>query len=126
VIAEAADGPDAVNHAKQLRPDLILLDIGLPGQNGIAAAREIRSACPESKIVFVTQESSTELVEEALALGAKGYMVKSAVATELMTALDLVIAGDCFVGRGCGEHNYGKSAKIGPVQILPRVGILPS
>jgi len=110
LIGEAADGIDAVNQAKQLRPDLILLDIGLPGQNGIDAAREIRTACPESKIVFLTQESSVELVEEALALGAKGYIVKSAVATELMTALDVVIGGDCFVGRGCGQRNSGKSA----------------
>lgn len=72
VIGEAADGIDAVRQAEHLRPDLILLDIGLPKQNGIDAARQIRTACPASKIVFVSQESSRELLEEAFALGARG------------------------------------------------------
>lgn len=124
VIGEAADGLDAVKQATQLFPDLVLLDIGLPKQNGIDAAREIRTLCPDAKIVFVSQESSTELVQEALALGAKGYLVKSAVAMELMTALDVVIGGECFVSGECGEFHPGKSAGKPRLRILERTEVL--
>src|SRR5262245_32785135 len=74
IIGEASDGLEAVRLAQQLTPDLILLDIGLPGLDGIAAARQIRELCPHSKIVFVSQESSTDVVQEALALGANAYV----------------------------------------------------
>ena len=124
VIGEAADGLDAVEQAEQLRPDLILLDIGLPKQNGIDAARKLRTVCPDTKIVFVSQESSREIVEETFALGAKGYVVKSAVAAELMTALDVVIGGDYFLGRRCGEYNSGKPAGIKRPRILERAAVL--
>jgi Response regulator containing a CheY-like receiver domain and an HTH DNA-binding domain len=63
VIAEVADGLEAVQKAAELKPDLILLDIGLPTINGIEAARQIRKVSPESKIVFVSQESSPDVVE---------------------------------------------------------------
>ena len=77
VIAEASDGLEAVHVAEQLQPDLILLDIGLPKLNGIEAARRIRKLCPESKIVFLSQESSGDVIEEALNSGGTGYVVKT-------------------------------------------------
>jgi len=123
VIGEAADGLEAVKQVKQLVPDLVLLDIGLPRQNGIDAARQIRTVCPNTKIIFVSQESSRELVEEALALGAKGYLVKSALAMELMAALDAVIGGEWFVSRECEEH-HGKSPSKASPQILERAEVL--
>jgi len=70
VICEVSDGLEAVRKAQELRPDLILLDIGLPSLNGIEAARQIRKLVPESKIIFLTQESSDDVIEEALRLGA--------------------------------------------------------
>ena len=97
IIAVAADGLEAVQKARQLRPDLILLDIGLPGLNGIEAARQIRALSPNSKILFVTQESSAELVENALRLGAQGYLLKSEAASELLLAVDAVLQGDQFI-----------------------------
>jgi DNA-binding NarL/FixJ family response regulator len=69
VIGEISDGLEAVQKAKELKPDLILLDIGLPALNGIAAARQIRKFSPESKIIFVSQESSADVVQEALSSG---------------------------------------------------------
>src|SRR6201997_1121695 len=74
VIGEVADGLEAVQKAELLEPDLILLDIGLPTLNGIDAARRIRKVAPHSKILFVSQESSTDVAQEALDLGARGYV----------------------------------------------------
>lgn len=70
IAGEVSDGLEAVNQAAKLQPDLILLDVGLPSMNGIEAARRIRKLSPKSKILFVSQESSDEVVQEALNLGA--------------------------------------------------------
>jgi CheY-like chemotaxis protein len=70
VICEASDGLEAVQKAEELQPDLILFDVGLPTLNGIEAARRIRKLSPESKILFVSQESSADVVQEAFLLGA--------------------------------------------------------
>ena len=83
--------------AVELRPDLILLDIGLPSLNGIEVARQMRSLVPESKIIFLTQESSAEMVQEALNLGARGYVIKITAASELLTAVETVLSGKTFV-----------------------------
>jgi DNA-binding NarL/FixJ family response regulator len=100
VIAEAADGLEAVQKAVDLKPDLILLDIGLPTLNGIEAARQIRKFTPESKIVFVSQESSADVVQEALSLGMCGYVVKSQAQSDLLAAVDAVLEGRQFLSGG--------------------------
>jgi DNA-binding NarL/FixJ family response regulator len=69
VIGAPSDGFDAVQKAEELQPEVIVLDIGLPRQSGIAAGRQIRRVAPESKIIFMTQESSADVVREALSLG---------------------------------------------------------
>lgn len=74
VIGQARDGREAVRLAESLQPNLILLDIGLPGLNGIDAARRIRKLSPNTRIIFLTQESSGDVVREAFSLGAWGYV----------------------------------------------------
>jgi len=69
IVCEVSDGWEAVNRAAKLQPDLILLDVGLPTLNGIEAARRIRKLSPESKILFVSQDSAADVVEEAFRLG---------------------------------------------------------
>jgi len=108
-VGEAEDGIEAVERATELSPDLILLDIGLPKLNGINAARQMRTASPQSKIIFLSQETSVEIIEEALGTGAKGYIVKSALATELISAINIVARGGYFVGAGCGALLTDKS-----------------
>jgi DNA-binding NarL/FixJ family response regulator len=98
IIGEASDGLEAVQKAVELQPDLIVLDIGLPNLNGIEAARRIRKLSPESKILFVSQESSADIVQEALASGALGYIVKAHAASELLPAVQAILEGRQFVG----------------------------
>lgn len=106
VICRASDGLEAVQRAEELQPDLILLDIGLPTLNGIEAARQIRRLSPESKIIFLTQESSTDVVQEGLNLGARGYVSKTRAALDLVAAVEAVLDGRRFVSAGLSGHNF--------------------
>jgi DNA-binding NarL/FixJ family response regulator len=110
VLGEAADGLEAVEKAQDLQPDLVLLDIGLPTLNGIEAARRIRSVSPKSKVVFLTENQCCEVAEAALEEGASGYVVKSAFASELISAVEAVLRGRPFL-----------SAKLTGVTIQPQM-----
>ena len=104
IVCEVSDGLEAVQKAEKLQPDLIVLDIGLPTLDGIEAARRIRRLSPEAKILFVSQESSTDVVQEALRLGALGYIAKTNAGIELLAAVDAVCQGRRFVGAGLAVH----------------------
>jgi DNA-binding NarL/FixJ family response regulator len=104
IVGEASNGLDAIQKAKELAPDVILIDIGLPGLNGIAAARRILALLPECKIIFLTQEYSAEIVEAAFNLGAKGYLIKSRAEGELLPALEAVREGGQFVSSAVAGH----------------------
>ena len=97
VIGEASDGLEAVQKAQELQPDLILLDIGLPLLNGLEVARRIRKVSPASRILFVSENRSADIVEEALRTGAVGYVVKSDAESELLPAVKAVLQGKQFV-----------------------------
>jgi CheY-like chemotaxis protein len=105
VIGEASDGPEAIERANTLQPDLILLDIGLPTLNGIEAARRIREVSPASKILFVSENRCPDIAEAALSTGADGYVVKSDAASELLPAIDAVLRGKRFVSACLKGHN---------------------
>ena len=92
VIGEAADGSIAVQKAQELKPDLNLLDIGLPTLDGLECARRIRRLAEQSRIIFVSQESSLDVVQEALNLGS-AYVPKTKIASELLAAVESVLAG---------------------------------
>jgi DNA-binding NarL/FixJ family response regulator len=106
IIAEVQDGLEAVRRAEELRPELILLDVGLPTLNGIEAARRIRKLAPESKILFVSQESSADVVQEAFAAGARGYVLKTDAGSELLIAVNAVLRGERFVSRRLAGHDF--------------------
>jgi CheY-like chemotaxis protein len=99
-ITEASDGLEALQRAQDQVPDLILLDIGLPSLNGIEVARRLRKLAPLSTILFLTQESSSDVVREALSIGALGYVHKSKTRTELLPAIEAVLNGKRFVSSG--------------------------
>ncbi len=106
VIGEASDGLEAVRKTEELKPDLIVLDIGLPTLDGIEAARRIRKLSPQSKILFMSQESAADVVQEALALGALGYVVKAYAGRELLPAVEAVCQGRQFVSKGLSSRNW--------------------
>ena len=99
IVAEASDGCCAIEKAKELHPEVVLLDIALPKMNGIEVARQIGKLLPEAKIVFVTQETAAEVVEEAINLGAWGYVIKRNAAHDLVPAMEAVLAGNRFFSR---------------------------
>ena len=104
IIGECSDGDEAVQKADELKPDLILLDISLPTLNGIEAARRIRQVSPTSKILFVTENPSPEIAEEAMSTGARGYVVKSDAGAELLPAIKAVLKGKRFVSASLAGH----------------------
>lgn len=97
IVAEAADGLEAVRKAEELQPDLVLLDIRLPALNGIEAAKRIRQVAPSTKIVFVTQHSDVDTVRVALNTGAQGYVWKADAGRDLLPAIEAVLRGEQFV-----------------------------
>jgi DNA-binding NarL/FixJ family response regulator len=106
VIGEASDGLEAVHKAKELQPDLIVLDIGLPTLSGIEVARRIRKLCPECKILFMSQESSSDVAQEAFSWGAMGYVVKTHAGSELLASVEAVCQGRQFVSKGLSGHTW--------------------
>jgi DNA-binding NarL/FixJ family response regulator len=106
IVGEITDGLEAVQKAEELQPDLIILDIGLPSLNGIDAARRIRKLSPSSKILFMSQESSADVVQEALSLGALGYVVKAHAGAELLTAVEAVLQSRQFVSTGLSGQYF--------------------
>ncbi len=97
VIAEASDGNETMRLAEELRPDVVLLDISMPGPDGIAVTRNIKNRCPEVKLLMLTAHEDQTLLLEAMRAGAAGYVVKRALDTELTGAIAAVARGDYYV-----------------------------
>jgi len=121
VIAEASDGSEAVQKAQELKPDLIVLDVGLPNLSGIEAARQIRRRSPNSEIIFLSQNSDLDVVRAALDTGALGYVRKTDAGRELLPAMDAVLRGKQFVttslkGREFADTSVEKAAHCHEVQ----------
>ena len=97
VVGEAADGHQALELAQQLRPDIILLDITMPGPDGIEVTRALTQRVPESHVLILTVHEDHELLREAVRAGAAGYVVKRAAQAELLSAIAAVMRGDLYV-----------------------------
>jgi DNA-binding NarL/FixJ family response regulator len=114
VIAEASDGLEAIETADSHQPDVILLDVGLPGLNGIEAARRILERNPISRILFVSEHHSQDIAETALATGARGYIIKSDAGRELLPAMGAIVKGKRFVSTRLGGRIF-ENAKYEPI-----------
>jgi DNA-binding NarL/FixJ family response regulator len=102
IIDEAADGLEAVDKADRLKPDVIVLDITMPKMSGLEACRLIRKMVPQAEILIVTQHDSPHMMREALEAGARGYVVKSNAARDLLAAVEAVSQHLPF--RALNEH----------------------
>ena len=103
VVGEACNGLEAVQMAAELRPEMVLLDLGMPILNGIQAARRIRQESPRSRIVFVTQQNDADIRGAALATGAVGYLLKADAQSQLLPAVEAA-GGRAESGRAaCGR-----------------------
>ena len=111
IVAEARDGQDAIRLAQELAPDVVLLDIAMPGCNGIEAARRIQSGSRAPRVLILTGLDSPALVHEALAEGVKGYVSKLDGFEELVTAVREVYAGRPYlsttIAQQVGSGEYG-------------------
>ena len=100
IIGEVSDGFEAVRSVEMLQPDIVLLDVALPGIDGIEAARRMRVVAPATAILFFTHESAVESVRGAIEAGAKGYVLKFRAANDLLPAIEAVLRGQQFVSAG--------------------------
>lgn len=130
ICGEAKDGREAVEMAKQLKPDVVILDVGMPNLNGLAATRQLTQQNPSQKVIVLTITDSDEVIREALDAGARGFVLKSDAARDLVSAVealqrnrmfftprvnDMVLAG--FLDKG-NNGTRGMSPKV--PQLTPR------
>jgi DNA-binding NarL/FixJ family response regulator len=90
ICGEAVDGQEAVEKATQLKPDVIVMDVSMPNLNGLEATRQIRRILPHTEVLILSQHETAEMVQQAINAGALGYVVKSSIARDLLTALQKV------------------------------------
>jgi CheY-like chemotaxis protein len=99
VVGQAADGLEAIQKVRELLPDLILMDIGLPILNGINTAMRVLEFAPQTRVLFLSQHSDPEIVAAALGTGAQGFVVKSDAGAELLSAVEGVLRGEVFLSE---------------------------
>lgn len=104
VIGEAGNAREGLRAAKRLQPDLILLDISLPDQNGIQLTRELRIRLPDTRILIVSMHSKIDYIAEAFQAGATGYVVKESAAERLIKGLEYVLRGDYFLDSSVSQQ----------------------
>ena len=104
VIGEAGTAQDGLRMAGELRPDLILLDISLPDQNGIQLSRDIRRILPDSRILIVSMHAKIDYIAEAFQAGATGYVVKESAAERLIKGIEYVLRGDYFLDSSVSQQ----------------------
>ena len=103
VVAEVADGQEAIRSARERCPDVAVLDFGMPLLNGLGAAREILHACPRAKAILLTMHTEDHYVLEALQAGVKGYVVKTQAAADLIRAIHEVLRGMMYLSPGVSQ-----------------------
>lgn len=109
VVGEAGDGLEAIEKARELSPDVVLMDIGMPGLGGLEATLEIRKIRPESKVLVLTQHDNREYIVRFLKAGAAGYILKKAAGTELVSAIRLAHKGGVYLQSALSPEALAQS-----------------
>lgn len=120
VVATADDGREAVEKAAALRPDVVVMDISMPDMNGLEATRRIAHQAPAIGITILSMHSSSEMVREAFAAGARGYVLKESAGDEVVRAVRTVAAGRRFVGEGVRHEALADGTASAIACLTPR------
>jgi len=121
IVGEVGNGRDAVRRTDELKPDVLVMDISMPGLNGIEAASLIRAKCPQTKIVMLSMHSSTEHVYRAFQAGASGYVLKESAGTEVIAAVRAVHAGQRYLSpalHDVSEATMSGTGRASPLESL--------
>jgi DNA-binding NarL/FixJ family response regulator len=118
IVGEAADGMDALRQAEAHRPDVVLLDIGLPMLSGMEVADRLRETVPDARVMFVTNESSVEVMESAFRRGARGYVYKPRALRDVVPVFDAIVRGGRFISGGLERIARGDSLAVHAHQLL--------
>lgn len=114
VVAEAGDGEGAARYALGHKPQILVLDLNMPGVSGLDAIPRIQEASPATAIIVLTMQAEPAFAREALQSGAKGYVIKQSAASELVGAIRSVIAGDTYINPSLGARLAAEPAPEGP------------
>lgn len=123
VVGEASDGREAIQLAQQLSPDVLLMDISMPGMNGLEATKKVKAQCPNIRVLTLTRHSDDGFLKQLLAAGASGYALKLSSGDDLMRAVRTVSAGGTYIDPAIAEKlvsSQVRSVKAGPA---PRVDL---
>lgn len=121
VVGEAGTYEDVIAAAQELHPDLVLMDLQMPGGTGIAATRLIRDRLPDARILVLTMFGDDDHVTQAIAAGAHGYLLKDAGPAELLRSLESVVAGQFVLGSGVARHPRAVLARGHAPRPLPEL-----
>ncbi len=112
VVGEAGDGAKAVERARQMRPDVVLMDVRMPGLDGVAATRRLHETCPEIKVIILTTFDDDEYVFEGLRAGAVGYLLKDVPSEQLAEAIRAAARGEAFIQPSVARKVVAKFARL--------------
>jgi DNA-binding NarL/FixJ family response regulator len=119
VVAEAGDGLETLKAIKELKPDVVLLDIAMPGLGGLEVLKRVKSDYPETRVIVLTVHEDQEYADHAIAAGAVGFLPKSAASAELELALRMVAEGEIYFSPGISRQPAGSAPTAG-VELTPR------
>lgn len=114
VVGEAADGRTAITKAKEIRPDVVVMDLSMPELNGVQATRELSLQCPEVKVLALTVHEERSYLRDLIEAGASGYVLKRSAAEDLIHAVQVVARGDVYLDPSVTAVVLGKLARAHP------------
>jgi DNA-binding NarL/FixJ family response regulator len=124
IIGEASDGQEAIEKAPQLKPDIILMDVSMPGTSGVQATQMLSKSIPGAGILALTAHEDLECMRQMLQAGAKGYVLKRAAAAELIQAIRTVAAGGLYLDAGLGAALFQEGSQVPDVTAVSGEGSL--